>query len=67
MAATTTRGHKTRKTPNRGNGRGLTNYFSSNIADNSLDQLRIQRVIHAYGVSPVLAAVIASLAFGGGA
>ena len=60
-------GTKTRKTPNRANGRGLTDYFNSSTQDNSLDQLRVQRVIAVSGVSPVMATVIASLAFGGAA
>jgi hypothetical protein len=64
-AATAAAGTKTRKTPNRANGRGLTNYFSSSNEDNSLNQLRVQRLIGNFGLSPAYAAVVAPLVFGG--
>ena len=65
--AATASGRKTRKARTAGTVQASTNFISSNDYDNSLDGIRVQRVISLAGVSPSLARIIAPLAFGGAA
>lgn len=67
MAAATASGRKTRKARTAGTVQASTNFINSNNDDNSLDGIRVQRVIAVAGVSPAFARIIAPLAFGGAA
>jgi hypothetical protein len=63
--ALATRGRKTRKagapTP------APAKYINIGTDDNSLTRMQVQRVINMTGLSPVIAAVVAPLLFGGAA
>jgi len=64
MPAATASGRKTRKTPNRANGRGLTEYFNSSASEDSSNHLQVQFLTAHFGVSAVRASLVADLFWG---